>query len=64
MNDSDLGLTYLIKIEKIEEWKAMGIASETISQYASPCLLVIKPDGSTRLVVDYRRLNKNTIHTL
>ncbi|CAB0038971.1 unnamed protein product, partial [Trichogramma brassicae] len=45
----------------IGEWKAAGIVKETQSPYASPCLLVDKADGSQRLVVDYRRLNKNTV---
>uniref|UniRef100_A0ABD2WQH5 RNA-directed DNA polymerase n=1 Tax=Trichogramma kaykai TaxID=54128 RepID=A0ABD2WQH5_9HYME len=45
----------------VGEWKAAGIVTETQSPYASPCLLVDKPDGSKRLVVDYRRLNKNTV---
>uniref|UniRef100_A0ABD2VZA1 RNA-directed DNA polymerase n=1 Tax=Trichogramma kaykai TaxID=54128 RepID=A0ABD2VZA1_9HYME len=45
----------------VGEWKAAGIVTETQSPYASPCLLVDKPDGSKRLVVDYRRLNKSTV---
>lgn len=47
--------------KKIGEWKTMGIVKETNSRYASPCLLTVKPDGTIRLVVDYKRLNKNTI---
>ena len=45
----------------VSEWKEAGIATETSSQYVSPCLLVTKEDGSSRLVVDYRHLNKNTV---
>ena len=34
---------------------------ESSSQYASPIVLVRKKDGSLRLTVDYRKLNKRTI---
>ena len=44
----------------VREWKEAGLVTETDSEYASPCLLVLKADGTSRLVVDYRRLNKNT----
>ena len=45
----------------VREWKEAGLVTETDSEYASPCLLVAKGDGTSRLVVDYRRLNKNTV---
>lgn len=45
----------------VKGWKAAGLVKETNSSYASPCLLVQKADGTWRLVVDYRRLNKNTV---
>lgn len=45
----------------VSEWKAVGLASETSSPYASPVLLVTKKNGEPRLVVDYRRLNAQTI---
>lgn len=45
----------------VGDWKAAGIVTETSSSYASPCLLVEKEDRAPRLVVDYRRLNKNTV---
>ena len=38
-----------------------GIIHETNSQYASPIVLVRKKDGSLRLTVDYRKLNRRTI---
>lgn len=42
------------------DWKKAGIVVETNSSYASPVLLVTKKNGESRLVVDYRRLNKQT----
>ena len=45
----------------VREWKEAGLLTETDSEYASPCLLVAKGDGTSRLLVDYRRLNKNTV---
>ena len=45
----------------VRDWKSQGIVTETNSEYASPCILVKKSDGTHRLVVDYRRLNKNTV---
>ena len=45
----------------VKSWKQTGIARDTTSPYASPCLLVKKADGTYRLVVDYRRLNKQTL---
>lgn len=45
----------------VDEWKANGIVSETRSPYASPVLLVKKKTGEQRLVIDYRRLNSQTV---
>ena len=47
--------------EIVGAWKRAGIVTETDSPYASPCLLTGKGDRSDRLVVDYRRLNQNTV---
>ncbi|UYV65525.1 hypothetical protein LAZ67_3004592 [Cordylochernes scorpioides] len=43
------------------EWKDNGIVTETRSAYASSVLLVRKKTGDHRLVVDYRRLNIQTV---
>jgi len=45
----------------VREWKSSRVVVDTVSPYASPVLLV-KQDGKNRLCVDYRRLNKQTIH--
>lgn len=50
------------KIDQIvQEWKEAGLVTETNSPYASPVLLVQKKDGDARLVVDYRKLNSQTV---
>lgn len=38
-----------------------GVIRESVSDYASPIILVRKKDGSSRLCVDYRMLNSVTI---
>ena len=50
-----------INKEIVQEWKDNGIISETRPSYASPILLVKTKTGEHRLVINYRRLNSQTI---
>lgn len=45
----------------IKELKECDIIEDSVSQYASPCLIVKKKTGDVRLCVDYRALNKITV---
>ncbi|KMQ94326.1 blastopia polyprotein [Lasius niger] len=46
---------------QIEEWKSQGIVRPSSSDYASPVVLFKKRDGTHRLCVDYRLLNKKIV---
>jgi len=43
------------------ELEEAGIIRKSNSQYSSPIILRMKPDGTFRLIVDYRGLNEKTV---
>lgn len=45
----------------MKEWRDNGIVEDTHSPYLSPVLLVRKRSGEQRMVIDYRKLNAQTI---
>lgn len=47
--------------KELEDMKAMGVIEDSNSPWASPILLVPKPDGSIRFVIDYRKVNSVTV---
>lgn len=49
---------------QVDEWRAQGIIRPSTSDFASPVVLVKKKDGSHRLCVDYRLLNKKIIRSV
>ena len=51
----------IIMKEEINFMLENNLIEESCSPWASPVLLVPKPDGSSRLCTDYRKLNKVTV---
>lgn len=47
--------------KQIDEWLDKGIIQPSKSDFASPIVLAKKKDGSFRLCIDFRRLNKKII---
>ncbi|GBM06351.1 Transposon Ty3-G Gag-Pol polyprotein [Araneus ventricosus] len=47
--------------EQMAQWLKDKIIRPNTSEYSSPAVLVKKKDGSSRLSIDYRRLNKITV---
>ncbi|XP_078051684.1 uncharacterized protein LOC144477819, partial [Augochlora pura] len=47
--------------KQITSWLKDGIIQESYSDYASPVVLVKKKNGSVRICVDYRQLNKKIV---
>lgn len=47
--------------DQVSDWLEKGIIRVSYSEYSSPLVLVKKKDGSTRVCVDYRMLNKKII---
>jgi hypothetical protein len=45
----------------VEEFMDMGVIRKSTSPYNSPALIVPKPKGGWRLVVDFRKLNKSIV---
>jgi len=50
--------------KEIGNMRAMGVIEKSTAAYASPVVMVKKPDGSKRVCVDYRKLNRVTIFDL
>ena len=46
---------------EVEKMLEMGIIEPSVSEYASPSLVVTKPDGTYRYIVDLRKLNSITL---
>jgi hypothetical protein len=47
--------------QQVDEWIRDGIVKPSLSEYASPVVLVKKKNGAYRLCVDYRRLNQKIV---
>ena len=47
--------------EEISKMCQMGVIRPSESPYASPIVIIKKPDGSNRFCIDYRKLNRITV---
>ena len=47
--------------EQVQRMRDMGVIEPSSSEWASPIVLVPKPDGTVRFCIDYRRLNERTV---
>ncbi|GFU02392.1 retrovirus-related Pol polyprotein from transposon 412 [Trichonephila clavipes] len=47
--------------KQIEEWLNEGIIRPSSSEYASPIVMVKNKDGSSRMCIDYRKLNQKLV---
>lgn len=47
--------------DQVEDWLQKGIVKPSFSEYASPLVLVKKKNGSTRVCVDYRKVNEKMV---
>ncbi|GFW21940.1 retrovirus-related Pol polyprotein from transposon 17.6 [Trichonephila clavipes] len=47
--------------KQIEEWLNEGIMRSSSAKYASPIVMVKKKDGSSRMCIDYRKLNQKLV---
>jgi len=47
--------------KKIDEMLAMGVIEHSEAPYVSPLVLVKKPDGTYRVCVNFKELNKITV---
>ncbi|GFW30571.1 retrovirus-related Pol polyprotein from transposon gypsy [Trichonephila clavipes] len=47
--------------KQIEEWLNEGIIRPSSAEYASPIAMVKKKDGSSRMCIDYRKLNQKLV---
>jgi len=45
----------------VERMRSMGVIEPSTGEWASPVVMVPKPDGSVRFCIDYRKLNLMTV---
>jgi hypothetical protein len=46
---------------QLKEWLDLGLIHPSVSPWGAPVIFIRKEDGSWRLCIDYRQLNKATI---